>query len=194
MASEKHTRTYINPTKAFPESVQRDGVGREPVYVENKTGKMRDRWIADLRPGNVAKVMHLALLAKPRTAGVDVYVDLHEAIQSIEAKGAVILEWATGRRSDDKAQMLAMIFDATTALRKGRRGHNAEIAGRAGGRPKFEFTEAQLEAMEAAWSSRRIRTNEEAVERLHAKGIKVSRSSLYKMFGASGRRPKPRRK
>lgn len=109
-------RAYIRPEPNFPESKQRPSVdAAKPgaVYVEGprQQGKhpwpTRDAWIKSLRKSqrDVACVSHFHRLAPD-------YDDLRGVLKAIEAQGAMIREYSTGRTSKSVSDMAAMIFDA----------------------------------------------------------------------------------
>lgn len=152
-----------------------------------------------VRKGDAVLIEWLQLIAEPKSARVrHPAMDMRDALEAIEARGGVLLEVGTGRRSDDAKQRAAMIADAARSLGAGGRSLSSEQAringaqaGTKRGRPKASFTEAEIEAARKVWESRKVATWEDAAALL-PKGFTVYRAA--KMFGPRGAgERKPRR-
>jgi hypothetical protein len=154
------------------------------MSVIRKGGKLRDADVPDgmqvlegdidtvLRmaaPGRLIAVQHAHLLADPdkrRTRG-GTRQDFRRVWDALHAKGAVLLELYTGRRTDKGADREAIALDAVDALAMGR--HKTRHTDRRG-RPARKFSEADWALGKARWDSRRIATWEQ-VEKGLPKGM-----------------------
>lgn len=118
-------------------------------------------------PGRVIAVQHAHLLANPNKRGVrgGTRQDFRRTWDALHAKGAVLWELYTGRRSDKGADREAIALDAVEALAMGR--HKVRHTDKRG-RPAKKFTDEQWAAGKARWSSRRIKTWEQVQNGLPA--------------------------
>lgn len=187
MSTNKSIRTYIRPTKEFPESVQRAGATGAEIYVESKREKLAD-FIQHLRRGDIAEVQWLYLLAAPRSkSNPRPAWGLKKTMKAIAEAGAVIVEWGSGKRlrSNRAGDVAEMLFRAHKMITTS--GRSQAVTGRAG-RPRRAFTPDQLDYMKRQWLSTRNRTNMAAVNKIREHGIKgVDANTLYRLFGPSGR-------
>lgn len=148
-----------------------------------------------VRRGDVVTIHWLQLIAEPKSPKVrHPAMDMRDAIEEIERKGAVLTEVGTGRSTADAKQRAAMIADAAKSLGAGGRSLSSEqarangaAAGDRRGRPKERFTEAEIEAARKVWESRKVATWHDAA-RLLPKGFTVYRAA--KMFGPRERKSK----
>ena len=137
-----------------------------------------------LRPGDVVGFVRFWVLIDvkavkrgKRKAAVLAAVEAFEK----EGREAVMHEIASGRVSSDRKQRTSMIADALEDVTKRGQGRrSAENGNKSPGRPKAEFTEAQIEQAHRAWESRKLKTWNDVVEKL-PKGFTPHRA--YLMFG-----------
>lgn len=108
-------------------------------------------------PGRVIAVQHAHLLANPNKRGVrgGTRQDFRRTWDALHAKGAVIWELYTDRRTDRGADREAIAFDAVEALAMGR--HKTRHTDKRG-RPRKQFSEKAWAVGKARWFSRRIKT------------------------------------
>lgn len=138
---------------------------------------------------DVVAVKRLSLLAdraKRRQRG-GLRRSLWDAIDAIEATGSTILELDTNRSTKTRAERDAMIRDALDDLAYSR-ARSKTI-----GRPKREWTDAQMAIMRLHWTSNMHVHNEAAVAAMASDGLVVSVSVVTKLLGPSGRLPGTRR-
>ena len=134
--------------------------GVEVIYVE---GRGKENWaecVRSIRRGNEIVVTSLARVGSTRDA-------LRTAIETVQAKGGVIVELETGRRSDDMQALPAMIFDAVDELAQDRRAYTSKEA-KSAARKRWEKEDraprAGVREAEAAWRDTvNYRTNPEAL-------------------------------
>lgn len=159
-------RAYINPQPALSEADQRrlvDPLEPAEIYVETRN-ETREDWIESLRPGSVALVPKLFVLAKAIGRKDGRLSDLLLAKDEIHGAGSHILEADTGHRSSEQwNQMLARANDDLSGAVK---------SGKVGKQP-FTYTEAELLAMRAVMESRKYHNWPERSAAIKAKGIKV---------------------
>lgn len=121
--------------------------GVEVIYVE---GRGKETWaecVKSLRRGNEIVVTSLARVGSNRD-------ELRTAIETVQAKGGVLVELETGRRSDDLSALPAMIFDAVDELAQDRRAYTSKEA-KAAARKRWDAEDraprASVKEAEAAW-------------------------------------------
>ena len=143
-----------------------------------KRPDMREFWLRTLRPGDLATVLWLCLLADD-IGNADVKRrDLQEVIDDIESRGAIIWELGSGLKSSDKRQRDKMISTAWVGLAKGRMpGHGDKR-----GRPPSWQDAAEREIIWQEWHSKAHKTNAIAAfaasERL---GKKITAAVMYRI-------------
>lgn len=156
------------------------------VYVEGRDGQAQfDAALKSLRKGDHLAVVRLADLAANRR-------QLRKRIEAVDARGCFIFETATKRDSRKKADLAAMIFDATETLTHSGKGHDPEKAreyGSRGGRPRKDRGVTDEEA-EKHWFDMRHATNADAIKHMG----KWTIGAAWRKWGASGRQTGPRRK
>lgn len=132
------------------------------------------------RPGTVVAVLHAHLLADPKRRNVRGAMrrDFRQTWEAIHAKGAVVWELYTDRRSDHANDREAMALDAVDSLALGR--HKVRGSDKRG-RPEKTFTEEQWAQAERVWESRRIKRWEDVKKKL-PKGMSLTRA--YRRFKA----------
>lgn len=110
-----------------------------------------------VRPDTVVAVLHVHLLADPRTKRKrgGTRADLWKAIDHIEQRGGVIWELYSGLRSDAREGRDAMTRGAVETLARGR--HKTRASDKRG-RPKKTFPAADLTKAKALWESRKLKT------------------------------------
>jgi hypothetical protein len=144
--------------------------------------------VASLRRGDVLYVEAIALLPDERVKGkIQPAVDLIEALDEIRDKGAVVIETSTGRRSDSKADLMAMRADAIKALGAGGRSLPSKKArenGSKGGRRAKVFSDADLRRAELVWNGLKRWPRWEDARDALPKGFTVHRA--HKLWGARG--------
>lgn len=139
--------------------------------------------------GDRVAVKRLHLLADParkRQRG-GLRQSLYDAIDAIEAAGAVIVETDTGRTSADKLQRDAMIREAVDELAHSR------VSARKIGRPAIVWTPEQITIMRLHWQSRRHPTDNAARAAIIADGVPASMQQIRKVCGKSGRPMGPKK-
>lgn len=142
-----------------------------------------------VRTGDVVFIYALALV--PTKRGDDELppsAQVSDFLIEVHDRGGAVVEVLTGRNSKDRKQRRAMTADALKALRRGTR-QPPTTRGR--GRPKKEFTDAQLAKAKEAWFSPDYVTNP-AAERHFPKGFTAKRA--WELWGPSGRVGKVKRK
>jgi hypothetical protein len=163
----------------IPTAIHDGGQLRKSTTVKILEGT-RKEFLRMAGPGRLLALQHLFLLADPRARGKKggKRKDLWDAIRAIEAKGAILWELSTGRRSDNPEQRDTMIEDAIEALAKGR--HKAGPHDRRAGRPKKTFPPNVLEHNRKVWDSRRHKSWDECEE--HFIGG-MTKHDAWKEFG-----------
>ena len=147
----------------------------EVIYVEGED-ETADDAIRSLREGDELCVTTLDRLARKRT-------ELRTVIEAVHQRGAVIVELLTGRRSDNLADMPAMIAEAFEMLLRDHKNQQRRLGrktGRKGGRPPKD--KMQKEQAEAIWFDSRIKLMRDAVARMTGWNYR----SAYKEFGPRG--------
>ena len=142
-----------------------------------------------VREGDTVYVYGLALV--PTKRGDDELapsVQVREFIIEVHDKGGTVVEVSSGRSSRNRSQRLAMVKDATKALRRGSR---TAPTGKGRGRPKGEFSSDEIAEAKRVWFSRDYATNVIAQKYL-PKGFHWKRA--WTLWGASGRPYKPKRR
>lgn len=119
-----------------------------------------DTMIRMAAPGRVIAVQHAHLLANPNKRGVKggTRQDFRRTWDALHAKGAVLWELYTNRRTDKGADREAIALDAVEALAMGR--HKTNGADKRG-RPAKKFSTEQWTAGKSRWDSRHIKTWEQ---------------------------------
>ena len=142
------------------------------------------------RPGDEVYVW--VLVHVPTRRGEDdlpPVAQVYEFVREIEARGGVLIEVYSGRRSDRKAEKSAMIADAVRSLKTA--GRRLMPPGqRKPGRRERAASKDEIEQARAAWFNRDFETNEVA-ERYMPEGWTHWRAR--RKFGVSGR-PWPSKK
>jgi hypothetical protein len=166
-------RAYINPTPSLSETLQRAQISPLGTiaewYVESRTVTRAD-FIKHLRPGDLAVVAYTACLAADRGRKDDRRCDLMDARGDIHAKGAVLLEAATGHRSDK--DWVKMKADALPTLGRMAQGSRSALNGRQG-KPPLPYTNAERKTMMRIADSRRYKNWNQRAAAIKAEGIKV---------------------
>ncbi|MEQ1716615.1 MAG: hypothetical protein ABL907_11615 [Hyphomicrobium sp.] len=127
----------------------------------------------------------VALLPDDPRRGGDTREDqLFEALEEARALKLVIVESATGRRSDNPKDYRLMRAHAKKSLRDGRRGLPDGMSPM--GRPKLEtiFPVTVIEAAEKMWKNKSIVTDDAAAELAG-----VQKEWMRRRWGRSGRPP-----
>lgn len=160
----------------YPEAGQRRAMSENGIAgIIQEGGRKANGTRADIlrmhAPGRILAIQHLFLLADPKAKRKSggTRADLWKAVDAWEADDGLILELATGRRTDDKRQRDEMMRDAIEALARGR---HKTTRGDKRGRPKKEFSEADLTRGKAVWEGRKYKTWDDAAEAL-PKGMTV---------------------
>jgi hypothetical protein len=197
-------RGYVLHSRRSAASAQEKALreaGVEVIYIEGKLGDLAS-CIRSLREGDDLAVNQMSDLANDRAT-------LRKVVKAVHDKGARVLEVGSKRRSDNPADLAEMIFEATDRLAQVRKGHSSKKAreyGARGGRPGFEWTDAQHTMIERHWFDMRHKTNADAIaainEELKPAKRKVNAHYVWRMmlkkYGAdkagSGRQTGPRRK
>jgi hypothetical protein len=174
-------RCYINPhPPRFSGPAQLAKLAGEP-YVENRRGTAIDALIRSIRPGGVVEVLELFLLGPVIGHTRTRRRILTTRIEALRVKGAVILEKATGDRSDNGTlpRMLLRAYEqiATSGRARAKRPN--------AGRPPKEYTPRELEVFETIWQSRRYKNDDERLTKIKAMtGKRPGRAWLWHHFGS----------
>ncbi len=140
---------------------------------DRKTSRAREALVRMVRTGTVVAIRHLFLLACPKAGRRDLW----KAIDAIEARGGVLWELYSDRRTSDKKQRDEMMREAVEALARGR--HKRSAADKRG-RPRKDFTAQEIEQARAVWHNRKVRTWAEVKVKLPS-GFSLARA--YKSWG-----------
>jgi hypothetical protein len=136
--------------------------GLSIIYDESKSHgadtDLRGAWLNSLRPGDIAVVTWLGLLADPIGNVTVRRNDLKEVVEKIEENGASIWELQTDRRSSDKKQRDAMMADAWDGLAKQR----FDRATRKQGRPPRVATDEEKQIIWDEWFNKKHKKNLDA--------------------------------
>ena len=175
MSETPQFRAYINPAPPMPEAEQRALIAKAGEiaewYVESNS-VTREDFIKHLRPGNIAVVAYAACLAEQKGRTPHRYADMVDARGEIHARGAILLEAATGLRSDkDWPKMKAA---AQSTLAKLAQGRSSALNGQRGA-IHHGFTDKELEIMRGIMGSREYRNWDERHIAMQARGIKAPR-------------------
>ncbi len=173
MLEKTEFRAYINPVPSMSEAAQRAIIAKVGTisewYVESKT-LSRDDFIKHLRQGNMAVVASAAYLAQLKGRKNHRYADMVDARGEIHARGAILLEAATGLRSDrDWPKMKAA---AQPILAKLSQGGRSAVNG-ARGAIGHGYTDKELDTMQFIMVSREYRNWDERQIAMRARGIKA---------------------
>jgi len=170
----------------YPESGQRKAMETNSIErivqeggKRNANGSRADL-LRMVRGNTTVAVLHTFLLADPankRKRG-GTRADFWKVWDEIEERGGRVLELYTGLKSDNPADRDKMTREAVEALARGR--HKTSASDKRG-RPKQEFTPAQVQQAHDAWHSRKLKTWA-AVQAKMPKGFSLSRA--YKAWGA----------
>lgn len=175
MSTEQHFRAYINPQAAMSEAEQKTLVEKfapAEIYIERRHKKapkeapMRQAWLDSLRKGESALVPDFFTAARLVRGKDKRYSDLLTVKDQIHDLGAIIVEAATGNKSNDRKQWAAM-RDRAYAMLDG--------ASRLGkkGKASLGFTNRELEIMQAIMESRNYRNWPERRAAMEARGIQA---------------------
>lgn len=136
--------------------------GLSIIYDEGKNFggdvDLRGAWLNSLRPGDVAVVTWLGLLADPVGNVTVRRRDLEEVMAQIEEKEAAIWELQTDRRTSDKKQRDAMKADAWAGLAKQRFDRET----RKQGRPPRVATDEEKQIIWDEWFNEKHKKNIDA--------------------------------
>lgn len=147
----------------------------EVYYVEGDDENVEDA-IRSLREGDELCVTSLDRAARKRS-------ELATVIKRVHAKGAVVVELISGRRSDrpdDAAHMVAEAFEMLLRDHKSQQRRLGRKTGRKGGRPPKE--KMQKEQAEAIWFDSRIKLMRDAIARMDGWNYR----GAYNEFGPRG--------
>ena len=168
------------------------------IFYDAKVDNIGWEWIVSQAPSPPIKGRHdtvyvylLALMPNAdRTGRLTPAAQLTEIMARTREVGTVIVETATGYRSDNRSERKKMIAFAHESIRL---GHRSRAPNAKAGRRKAEFDAAKIEAGRNVWFSKHYGTDGIASEHL-PKGM--SRSVARRLFGPSGRMPsrKPKQK
>lgn len=181
MSEKPDIRSYCNPLKpshgAAGQIERLTGV----LYTEDKTGKVWEKLRQSIRPGSMVEVVHLFLLAPTKGSVRKRADEMLKRIAQVRRRGGIVIEEATGRRSDQPGKWDAALVEARERL--GRSGKGAPGRSRSG-RPNKIEDPALREKAENMWRSRRYKTRDEAVAAISEMlGRAINRSWCYANFG-----------
>jgi hypothetical protein len=149
----------------YAEAAQRKAMGAHSIRYVQEGGKhgngSRDALLRMVRPGTVVAILHLHLLADPKSKRKrgGTRADLWSCIDAIENKGGTFWELYTGLRSDNREGRDRMTREAVETLARGR--HKTRASDKRG-RPAKTWPENVLAKNKAAWESRKYKTWAEA--------------------------------
>lgn len=161
-------RIYIREMAGYSAKRQAALVGDGVHYVEDSmTARQRDAWLRSLRPGDVARVARLSLLAVPFVKnGPSPSADFISCVVRLMQRGVRIEEAETGITSDDKEAFATAVKQAGEQIARGRRLSSArgrEIGAKGGKRAMQERSafsvlsrpshRPHLKTLRALWAS-----------------------------------------
>ena len=137
-----------------------------------------DDWIDNLRADDEAGIFRLACLAPPaRRRSAKRLFAMVPRLDKVLRSCAVLVETATGRRSDDAAQMDDMMAEA----------HKLRVYApkpRSPGRPvKHNYTDAELGWMKNIWLSREFKTVADREAAVRQRFPDFHKAVFYRVFG-----------
>lgn len=170
------------------------------VFWDAKADKIGWEFVVSQAPNQPVKgrtdtiyVYLLALMPNADRAGkLTPAAQLTEIVARTRELGTVIVETATGYRSDNRSERKKMIAWAHESIRMGQRSRLPPGLAKIG-RRAHEFDAATVEAGRKVWTSKSYATDGIAVEHLPSG---MSRSVARRLYGPSGRKPsrKPQQK
>lgn len=176
-------RNYINPHPRYAASGQRERLGDDDPYVEDKQGKVIEAVIQSVRKGSrsVVRVDELFLLAPIKGGPAKRKKELGRRIDAVKARGGVVMERSSGARSD-QAGFASAIVRAVEMIANGGRGGAGK--GRRGKR-RIELTPHEDAVARGVWFSRQYANDDERVTAIEKRiGRKLKRSWLWNRYGS----------
>jgi hypothetical protein len=167
----------------YAEAAQRKAMDAHSIRYITEGGKRgagtRSHLLRMVRSGTVVAVLHLHLLADPKTKRKrgGTRADLWSVIDDIEKRGGSFWELYTDLRSTDREGRDRMTREAVETLARGR--HKTRTSDKRG-RPKKAFTDAEWAKGKAAWDSRKLKTWAAVQEKLPAR---MTCKDLWQKFG-----------
>lgn len=167
----------------YAEAAQRKAMDAHSIRYVQEGGKRGSGTRADLlrmvRPGTVVAILHLHLLADPKSKRKrgGTRADLWKAVDDIEKRGGTFWELYTDLRSDSREGRDRMTREAVETLARGR--HKTRASDKRG-RPKKQFTDAEWAKGKAAWDSRKLKTWAAVAEKLPAG---MTTKDLWQKYG-----------
>lgn len=193
MDKKPDIRSFWNPVPRLSEATQK-GLLTGELYGP----KERDGLVQSVRRGSLVEVVELYLLARASGRSDSRKRDLLKTWDAIEARGGIVIEQSTGRRSDkakDAREMQAQAFEQLSRSGKGQK--SARNGALSKGRAPWNPTPEVKRVCEAEWFSRKHENDDERVAAIQAKVGKKDapgRSTLHKYFGSASGGRKPSRK
>lgn len=191
MEKRPDTRSWLNPRPSWSAETQRERLTGEVYEV---TGKEKDHGeakrtalIRSVRKGTIVEVCELFLLALDVGRSDRQRRDLLEAVDKIEAHGGVVIELATGFRSDVPRQWRQMQAEAFYRLGRAVKGRRSAANGAASkGRPiKFDLTPEQHKAVDAIQHDRRYTNDDDRMDEIRrVTGLPLKRGWVRRHFGS----------
>lgn len=174
-------RNYNNPWKPrFSEQNQAAQLTGES-YIENKTGKVIDALIRSIRKGTIVEVVEIGLLAPVNSSPAKRRKIMAERVEEIKERGGIILEKATGHRSD-KGQLPRMMIRGSEFIASSGRVKNK--CGRAG-QPAITTTPHEDDIIDGIWHSRHYKNDKERLVAIEKRtGRKFKRTWLWNKCGS----------
>lgn len=186
---------------AETQKIANERAGAKTFY-DAKADKVGWEWIVNQAPSPPIKGQHdtiyvylLALMPNTDRAGkLSPTAQLTEIMARTRELGTVIVETATGYRSDNRSDRKKMIAFAHESIRLGRRGRLPEGFVKKGRRKK-DFSPEALAVAGPIWTNLKIATDDAALAMMP---FKMSWKKAVEAFGPSGRpagrKPKQKRK
>lgn len=167
MSTKSDTRSYNNPLKpTYGERWQNERL-TGTVYTEGKGTEAWDALFRSLRRGAMVEVVHLFLLGPTKGSIKKRLTALLKRAAGIRKRGCILIETATGMRSDKPDQWDAMLVTAREMLGKTKRAKGSGKTGRPSELDRIAAlrgvpVEVLREKCEGMWQSRRYDTRIEA--------------------------------
>lgn len=210
MKTASHIRAFLRPVNGLPIEVQRKmaaDAGCGVVYEHSEWGKARnerDMWARSFRPGDTAWVARLDVLGRRKGEGdkkLRVGADLAALLAEIVARGAILVEGATGIKSTDSKAFADRVGWAVQrahlASRTSKKIRSAVAKARAARQPgivaRWSAPAMASERRKALiiWTSHEFTSDEEAIAALPDELAKTSTPTIRRLLGR--RRPGKRK-
>lgn len=172
----KHKVAWIAASKRAARSTQVEAAeqwGAITVWEPEHGGVWE--FVGSLRPGDIVGVWTCDLLAPPlRKKKGETRKDTFRAVsKAIMEKGAEVQELKTGRTCKEPAHLVEMMLDARDVIA----GASGTKAGP--GRPKKEYTDAEIKQIAGLWYHKKHRFNKNRLAAVQAEFPKFTMADFY---------------